>query len=119
MIIYDVATKIFDRNISSERPDIWHYIYCFIESGEAFTVKRNKHTHARTPRARTHTHTHTHTHTRHHQIRYNICEGSSEVEQILRCEIGVVMKKATKKALRLRPRELLSAYMLDFEKVLV
>ena len=39
--------------------------------------------------------------------------------QILKCEIGVVMKKATKKALRLRPRELLSAYMLDFEKVLV
>ena len=36
-----------------------HYIYCFAQSGEAFTVKENKHTHTHPP---THTHTHTHTH---------------------------------------------------------
>ena len=26
-------------------PELWHYFYCFVQSGEAFTVKRNKHTH--------------------------------------------------------------------------
>ena len=50
-----------------------HYIYCFDQSGEAFTVKENKHTHTHppththphTPTANppTHTHTHIHTHT--------------------------------------------------------
>ena len=37
-------------------PELWYYIYCFAQSGEAFTLKGNKHTHK-------HTHTHTHTHT--------------------------------------------------------
>ena len=27
-------------------PELWHYIYCFLQSGEAFTVKGNKHTRA-------------------------------------------------------------------------
>ena len=56
MIAYDVATKILDTNISSTQhhwPDLWYYIYCFAQSGEAFMVKGNKHTH-------THTHIHTH-----------------------------------------------------------
>ena len=37
--------------------DLWHYIYCFVQLGEAFTVEGNKHTHACT-----HTHTQTNTH---------------------------------------------------------
>ena len=48
MIVYDKAKKVLDRNISSAQhhwPDFWHYIYCFIQSAEAFTVKGNKHTH--------------------------------------------------------------------------
>ena len=41
-----------------------HYIYCFVQSGKAFTVKRNKHTH-------THTHTHTHKQTNTHTSYYD------------------------------------------------
>ena len=36
------------RNIFSAQhrwPDFWLYIYCFVQSGEAFTVNGNKHTH--------------------------------------------------------------------------
>ena len=45
-----------------------HYIYCFDQSGKAFTVKENKHTHKHThthpqPTPPPHTHTHTYTHT--------------------------------------------------------
>ena len=61
MIVYDVATKVLDRVISSAQhrwPDIWHYI-CFVQS-EAFTVKGNTHTHAHA-HARTHARTHAHT----------------------------------------------------------
>ena len=61
MIVYDVATKVFHtRNICSAQhrwPDLWHYIYCFVPSGEAFTVKVNKRTHPPT-------HTHTLQHSR-------------------------------------------------------
>ena len=60
-------------NISSVQhrwPDLCHYIYCFVQSGKVFTVKGNKHTHART-HARTHTyarrHTDTHRHTQTHK----------------------------------------------------
>ena len=42
-------------------PDHWHYIYCFFQSGEAFTVKGNTHTHTYTHTTHTHTHTQTHT----------------------------------------------------------
>ena len=46
MIAYDVATKVLDTEIfQHHRPDLWHYIYCFAQSGEAYTVKGNKHTH--------------------------------------------------------------------------
>ena len=49
MIVYDVATKLLDtRDISSARhrwPDLWHYIYCFVQLGEAFMVEGNKHKH--------------------------------------------------------------------------
>ena len=38
-------------------PDLWHYIYCFVQSREVYTVKGHKQTHTYT-----HTHTHTHTH---------------------------------------------------------
>ena len=36
------------RNISSiqkQQPDVWDCIFCSVKSGEAFAVKRNKHTH--------------------------------------------------------------------------
>ena len=65
MIVYDVATKVLDKEMISSGqhhwPDLWHYFYCIVQSGEAFTVKWNKHIHTCT-HARTHTHTHTHTH---------------------------------------------------------
>ena len=56
MIVYDVATKVLDTVISSAQhgwPNLWHYICCFVQLGEAFTVEENKHMH-------THTHIHTH-----------------------------------------------------------
>ena len=66
MIVYDVATEVLETEIFSKHSitdlNLWHYIYCFVQSGKAFTVKGNKHT-----RTRTHTHTHTHTHTTHTQ----------------------------------------------------
>ena len=43
-------------------PDLWYYIYCFVQSGEAFTVEENTHTQTQTHR-QTHTHTNTQTHT--------------------------------------------------------
>ena len=50
MIVYDVATKELDSEIFPQHIitdlNLWHYIYCFVQSGKAFTVKGNKHTHA-------------------------------------------------------------------------
>ena len=51
LIVYDVAMKVLDTIISSAQhrwPNLWHYIYCFIQSGEAFAVEGNKYTRART-----------------------------------------------------------------------
>ena len=48
MIVYNMAVKVLDTVIYSAQhrwPDLWHYIYCFVQSGEAFTVERNTHTH--------------------------------------------------------------------------
>ena len=60
MIVYDVGMKVLDTgsfcSAQHRWPDLWDYIYFFIQSGEAFTVEGNKHIH---------THTHTHTHTTH------------------------------------------------------
>ena len=56
-----VQIGTWHRRISSawhSWPELWHYICCFVQSREAFTVKGNKHI-----LAQTHTHTHTHTHT--------------------------------------------------------
>ena len=50
MIVYDVATKVLDNVIFSAQhrwPNLWHYICCFVQSGEAFTVEGNTHTQAR------------------------------------------------------------------------
>ena len=51
MNVYDVATKVLDIEIFSQHTianlNLWHYIYCFVQSGEVSTVKRNKHTHTR------------------------------------------------------------------------
>ena len=50
MIVYDVVTKVLGReefpkhNIADPNSGITgHYIYCFVQSGEAFTVRGNKH----------------------------------------------------------------------------
>ena len=55
------------RNISSAQhrwSDLWHYIYCFVELEEAFTVKGNKQSQTQTHTdTDTDTDTHTHTHT--------------------------------------------------------
>ena len=46
MIVYDVATMVLDTEIFPQHTiaDL-HYICCFVQSGETFTVKGNKHTH--------------------------------------------------------------------------
>ena len=52
MIVYDVATKVLYTNLFTQQNyyhrchGLWHYIYYFVQSGEAFTAKGNKHTHA-------------------------------------------------------------------------
>ena len=67
MIVYDVGMKVLDTgsfcSAQHRWPDLWDYIYFFIQSGEAFTVEGNKHIHTHT---HTHTH-HTHTHTQRHR----------------------------------------------------
>ena len=80
MIAYDVATNIlfligilgiFNWKLDTEiflqhtiaDLNLWHCIYCLVQSREVFTVKRNKHAH-------THTHTHTHTYTHIHILQY-------------------------------------------------
>ena len=58
MIVFDVATKVLDTEIFPQHTvadlNLWHYIHCFVQSEKVFTMKENKHTHART-----HAHTHT------------------------------------------------------------
>ena len=57
MVVYDDATKVLDTEIFPQHTiadlNLWHYI-CF-QSGEDFTVNRNKHTHIQS-----HTQTQTH-----------------------------------------------------------
>ena len=64
VIAYDVVTKVLDSEIFPQHTiadlKLWYYIYCFVQSGEAITVKENTHTHTHT---QTHTYTHAHTHT--------------------------------------------------------
>ena len=60
----------WDRNISTAYhrcPELWHYIYCFAQSGEAFPMKWNKHNINKHTHRYTHTHifTHRHTHATH------------------------------------------------------
>ena len=47
MIVYDVATKVLDTEMSPQHTiadlNLWHCIYCFVQSGEAFMAKGNKH----------------------------------------------------------------------------
>ena len=62
MIVFHAETKVLDTKIFPQHTiaDLNSgIIYCFVWSGEAFTVKGNEHTHA-------HTHTHTRTHARTH-----------------------------------------------------
>ena len=65
MVVYDVPTKVVDKEISPQHTiadlNLWHFIYCFFQSGKAFTVEGNKDTHTRTA-----THNHTRAHTRAH-----------------------------------------------------
>ena len=74
MIAYDVETKVLDTEIFPQHTianlNLCHYIYCFFRSGEAFTVKGNKHTYTRA-RARTHTHAHIHAHTYTYTVKTN------------------------------------------------
>ena len=69
MIPYVVATKVLVTEIFPQHTiaglDLWHYIYCSVQSEEAFMVKGNKHTHTHThtqtqTQAQAHTHTLTH-----------------------------------------------------------
>ena len=52
MTVYDIATKVIETEIFPQHIiadlNLWYYIYCFVQSGQAFTVKGNKHTHAYT-----------------------------------------------------------------------
>lgn len=69
MIFFDAETKVFGTNIFLQQTsaDLISGItfYCFVQSGETFTLKENTHT-----RTYTHnTHIHTHTHTMGKQIR--------------------------------------------------
>ena len=45
MIVYDVATKVLDTELFPQHTiaDVNSGIYCFVQSGEAFTLKENKH----------------------------------------------------------------------------
>ena len=49
MIAYDLATKVIDTELFPQHSiaalNLWHYNYCFVQSGEAFTVKGHTHTH--------------------------------------------------------------------------
>ena len=56
MIANDVAAKVLDtksfrqHNIEHCWPDLWHYIYFLVQSGEAFMMEGNTHTHTRARR---------------------------------------------------------------------
>ena len=67
MVFYDVPTKVVDKEIFPQHTiadlNLWHFIYCFVQSGKAFTVGGNKDTHTH---AHAHTHMHTHAHTHAH-----------------------------------------------------
>ena len=60
MMVYNEATKALDTEIFPQYTiadlNLWHYVYCFVQSDQAFTVKGNKQIHINT-----HIHTHTHT----------------------------------------------------------
>ena len=49
MMVYGVTTKVLNTEIFLHHANTdlnhWHYIYCFVLSGEAFTVKGTKHRH--------------------------------------------------------------------------
>ena len=65
MIVFHAETKVLDTKIFPQHTiaDLNSgIIYCFVWSGEAFTVKGNEHTHTHT---HTHTHARTHTHVSH------------------------------------------------------
>ena len=63
MMVYNETIKALDTEIFPQYTiadlNLCHYINCFVQSGETYTVRGNKHIHTNT-----HTHTHTHTHTR-------------------------------------------------------
>ena len=46
---YGVATKLLNTEIffhhANADLNCWHYIYCFVQSGEVFAVKGTKHRH--------------------------------------------------------------------------
>ena len=50
MIVYDVATKVLDTEKFPQYTiaDLYSSIYCFVQSGEIFTVKGNTHTRTHT-----------------------------------------------------------------------
>ena len=81
MIVYDVATEVLETEIFSKHSitdlNLWYYIYCFVQSGKAFTVKGNKHT-----RTRTHTHTHA-THTQTQELNFKQLGKLEEAKSLL------------------------------------
>ena len=70
---YDVATKVLDTEMIPQHTiadlNLWHYIYCFVQAGEAFTVKGNKHTYTNT---QTYIYIYIYTHTHLHQRIYTM-----------------------------------------------
>ena len=56
MIVFDAESKVLDTNIFPQHTiaDLNSGIYCFVQSGESFKLKRNENTH--------HTNTHIHKH---------------------------------------------------------
>ena len=68
LIVFEAETKVLDTEILPQHTmadlNSGSSIYCFVQSVEAFTVNRYKHTY-------THTHTHAHTHA-HTQTDYNM-----------------------------------------------
>ena len=81
MIVYDVAAKLLDTGIFLQHTiadlNLWHYIYCFVQSGESSTVKGNTHTHTHT-----HTHIHTHIHTYTHTLTFIIIKKTNNLNPI-------------------------------------
>ena len=52
MIAYEVAKKVIDTELLFQYIivvlNLWHCIYRFVQSGQAFTMKGNTHTHTHT-----------------------------------------------------------------------